>query len=89
PHIEWPVEQTVGTAVRLTHSAATPPGLTVTVKVTLENVEGRKLSFSASAHDGVDLISEGTHERFVIDADKFNKRASAKLSRVIDEQLSR
>jgi fluoroacetyl-CoA thioesterase len=84
PHLEWPVEQTVGTDVRLTHSAATPPGLTVTVKVTLENVEGRKLTFSASAHDGVDLISEGTHERFVIDAERFNKRASEKLRRFID-----
>src|SRR5262245_24379554 len=63
PHLNWPLEQTVGTDVRLTHSAATPPGLTVTVKVKLERVEGRKLAFSVSAHDGLDLISEGTHER--------------------------
>src|SRR5574342_348785 len=49
PHLD-PGEQSVGTEVRLTHSAATPPGLTVTVKVALTGVEGRKLSFSAPAH---------------------------------------
>jgi fluoroacetyl-CoA thioesterase len=81
PHLDWPIEQTVGTDVRLTHSAATPPGLTVTVKVRLERVEGRKLAFSVSAHDGVDVISEGTHERFVIDARKFNARAAEKYRR--------
>ncbi|HKX28583.1 MAG TPA: thioesterase family protein [Blastocatellia bacterium] len=81
PHLNWPIEQTVGTDVRLTHSAATPPGLTVTVKVKLEKVEGRKLAFSVSAHDGVDPISEGTHERFVIDAMRFGIKNEEKLRR--------
>jgi fluoroacetyl-CoA thioesterase len=80
PHLAWPREQTVGVSVNLTHTAATPPGMAVTVKVRLEKVEGRKLSFSVSAHDGVDQISEGTHERFVIDAAKFNSKVAAKLS---------
>ena len=79
PHLEWPQEQTVGTGVNLTHSAATPAGLTVTVTGRLVQVEGRKLLFSLSAHDGVDKISEGTHERFVIDAEKFRAKASGKL----------
>ena len=43
PHIDWPREQTVGINVKLNHIAATPPGLTVTVKVKLEEVEGSKL----------------------------------------------
>lgn len=77
PHLD-PGEQSVGTEVRLTHSAATPPGLTVTVKVALTGVEGRKLSFSASAHDGVDAICEGTHQRFVIDAARFVKKVQEK-----------
>ncbi len=47
------------------------PGLTVNVEVRLEEVEGRKLVFSILADDGVDKISEGTHERFIIDAAKF------------------
>lgn len=81
PHIDWPREQTVGTHVNFSHTAATPPGLTVTVCGTLEKVEGRKLLFSVIADDGIDTISEGAHERFIIDADKFNRKANEKLSR--------
>ena len=64
--------------MKLNHIAATPPGLTVTVKVKLEEVEGRKLVFSIVADDGIDKISEGTHDRFVIDAAKFNAKMDAK-----------
>jgi fluoroacetyl-CoA thioesterase len=78
PHIDWPDEQTVGIQVNLSHLAATPPGLTVTVKGKLEEVEGRKLSFSIVADDGVDTISRGRHDRFVIDAAKFNAKMAAK-----------
>ena len=78
PHLDWPREQTVGTHVNLSHLAATPPGLTVTVKVRLENIEGRKLTFHVEADDSVDKITEGTHERFLIDAAKFNAKAAAK-----------
>src|SRR5574340_326696 len=74
PHLDWPREQSVGSDVKLSHLAATPPGLTVTVKVRLERVEGRKLSFSVVADDGIDRISEGTHERYVIDAERFNAK---------------
>jgi fluoroacetyl-CoA thioesterase len=80
PHIDWPREQTVGIDVKLNHIAATPPGLTVTVNVKLEEVEGRKLVFSIVADDGIDKISEGTHDRFIIDAAKFNVKMAAKTS---------
>jgi fluoroacetyl-CoA thioesterase len=80
PHIDWPREQTVGIDVKLNHIAATPPGLTVTVNVKLEEVEGRKLVFSIVADDGIDKISEGTHDRFIIDAAKFNAKMAAKIS---------
>jgi fluoroacetyl-CoA thioesterase len=80
PHIDWPREQTVGIGINVTHVAATPPGLTVTVKVKLETIDGSKLSFSVSADDGIDTISEGIHERFVIDVEKFNAKVSKKLS---------
>ena len=81
PHIEWPREQTVGTRVDLDHTAATPPGFTVTVRVTLRAVEGRKLSFDIEAHDDLDRISRGTHDRFVINAEKFNAGVSAKAEK--------
>lgn len=81
PHLNWPQEQTVGIDIRVNHCAATPPGLTVRVRGCLERVEGRRLMFSLAADDGLDLISEGTHERFVIEAEKFNAKAAAKRQR--------
>ena len=77
PHLDWPREQSLGTHVNFSHVAATPAGRTITVDVTLDRVEGRKLSFTLSAHDGVNVISEGTHERHVIDVERF----SAKLAK--------
>jgi fluoroacetyl-CoA thioesterase len=78
PHLDWPREQTVGTHIDVSHEAATPPGLEVTATVELVAVEGRKLVFAVEAHDGVDLISRGRHERFVIDRDKFAAKVGGK-----------
>ncbi len=80
PHLDWPQEQTVGIGFTLDHTAATPPGLIVTVRGKLEAVEGRKLTFSILADDGVDKISKGIHERFVIDAAKFTAKMAAKAA---------
>src|SRR3954469_8022844 len=52
PHLDWPPGQSLGTLVNFPHIAATPPGLTVTIKVRLDRIEGRKLTFTLSAHDG-------------------------------------
>ncbi|HEX9686098.1 MAG TPA: thioesterase family protein [Burkholderiales bacterium] len=81
PHLDWPREQSLGTRVDVSHLAATPPGLTVTVDVRLDKVDGRRLSFSVAAHDGVDQITEGTHERVVIDRDRFMEKVRAKAQR--------
>jgi fluoroacetyl-CoA thioesterase len=78
PHLDWPREQSLGTYVNFSHTAATPPGLTIVVNVRLDNVEGRKLTFTLSAHDGVDEISRGTHERYVIDAARFHEKVESK-----------
>lgn len=80
-YIDWPNEQTVGIDVKLSHSAATPPGLTVNVRGELVKIEGRKLTFSIVATDGVDIISEGTHERFIINAEKFKAKINDKAMR--------
>jgi fluoroacetyl-CoA thioesterase len=81
PHIDWPREQTLGTHVDVSHVAATPPGSTVTVEVELLAVDGRKLTFAVRAHDGVDLISQGTHERHVIERARFDVKMADKISR--------
>jgi predicted thioesterase/quercetin dioxygenase-like cupin family protein len=75
-----PGEATVGTDIRVSHTAATPPGLTVSVHVCVERVEGRRIAFRVSAHDGVDPIGEGTHERFVIDPGRFTDKVRAKAA---------
>ena len=85
PHIDWPREQTVGIGIEINHTAATPPGFTVTVTGKLEKVEGKKLTFSLKAHDGVDQITAGTHERFIINAEKFNQGIDAKQAKRADD----
>ena len=78
PHLDWPNEQTVGTHIDVSHTAATPPGLAVTVRVKLTDVDGRKLGFAIEAHDGVDPIAGGRHERFVVDRARFNAKVAEK-----------
>jgi fluoroacetyl-CoA thioesterase len=78
PYLNYPQEQTVGIHVNFSHVAATPPGLTITVRGKLDKIEGRKLSFSIEADDGVDKISEGMHDRFIIYTEKFNSKIEEK-----------
>lgn len=78
PHLDWPNEQSVGTHIDVSHEAATPPGFEVSASVELVEVDGRKLVFEVEAHDGVDLISRGRHERFIINKEKFNERLNEK-----------
>lgn len=80
PHLDWPREQSLGTHVDFSHLAATPPGLTVTIDAQLEQIDGRKLVFSLVAHDGIDRISEGRHERVIIDAERFGAKVAAKAA---------
>jgi fluoroacetyl-CoA thioesterase len=81
PYLDWPAEQSLGTRVELSHTAATPPGLTVEIRTRLESVEGRRLVFAVSAHDGVDTITEGRHERHVIDAARFDAKVQTKAAK--------
>lgn len=78
PHLDWPREQTLGTQVNLSHVAATSPGLEVTVRVALKEVDGRRLIFEVEASDGVDVIGRGSHVRSVIDRERFDERLARK-----------
>ncbi len=82
PHLDWPAEQTVGIRINVDHTAATPPGFDVSARVRLIEVDGRRLVFDAELNDGVDIISKGTHERFIIDAQKFNLKMKQKAGAV-------
>lgn len=79
-HLDWPAEMTLGVHVDLSHEAATPPGLEVTTSVELTKVDGRLLEFTIESHDGVDIITRGTHRRAIVDAAKFAARAAAKAA---------
>ena len=79
-HLDWPREQSVGTHVSISHLAATPPGLEVVARVRLVEVDGRRLVFEIEASDGVDVISRGTHERFIIDVERFVQKVRQKAA---------
>lgn len=82
PHLDWPEEQTVGTRINVSHTAATPPGMSVTAAVRLVAVEGRRLVFEVAARDELEAICKGTHERFVIDRARFSDKMAKKISRL-------
>jgi len=84
PFLDWPHEQTVGTHINISHLAATPPHLEIEVRVNLVSIERRKLLFEIQANDNFDLIGEGTHERFIIHSEKFNKKAAQKTNQLIN-----
>lgn len=79
PHLD-PSEITVGTHVNISHEAATPPGMEVTVRVELVQRDGRMLRFAIEAHDERDVISQGSHERVVVDRARFSEKARKKQS---------
>jgi fluoroacetyl-CoA thioesterase len=78
PHLDWPEEQTVGTHINVSHTAATPPGMEVTARVKLIEADGRRLKFELEAFDEKEPISRGTHERFIINRKKFDEKMRAK-----------
>jgi len=82
PHLDWPREQSLGTHINVSHTAATPPGLKLTARVKLVGINGQRLTFEVEADDGVDIIAKGTHERFVIDKDRFDRKIRDKAAAV-------
>lgn len=76
-----PGQDTVGTHVDLRHLAATPVGMQVTARCTLQAADRRRLSFTFEVRDELDKIGEGTHERFVIDREKQQQRLQEKVAR--------
>jgi fluoroacetyl-CoA thioesterase len=75
-------EGSVGVHVDISHIAATPVGMTVTVDAECTRIVDRRIAFDVKAHDGLDLIGEGRHQRFVVNWDKFNARLAAKAAKL-------
>jgi fluoroacetyl-CoA thioesterase len=79
PHLA-PGEQSVGTGMTLKHTAPTPLGMEVRAVAEVTQVEGRKITFKVEGFDEKEKIGEAVHERFIINAEKFNQRVEAKKS---------
>lgn len=80
PHLDSG-EGSLGIHINVSHSAATVPGQTVTVDAECTGVTGRRVAFKVTAHDGVEVIGAGTHERMVVPWDRFVARTNAKAER--------
>lgn len=76
-----PGESAVGTAVDIRHLAATAVGQRVTAEAEVIQVEGRRIVFAVTAHDEVEEIGRGTHERRVVDLHSLTQRLDAKSNR--------
>lgn len=75
-----PGEGSVGTRLDVSHDAATPIGMKVWAQAEVTAAEGRKITFSVAAFDEAGEIGRGTHERFIIQEEKFLARTQAKLT---------
>ena len=76
-----PGHQSLGTVLNVRHIAATPVGMRVVARATVEEVDGRTVRFRVEARDERDLIGDGTHERVVVNVAKFDARVQAKLKK--------
>jgi len=76
-----PDHQSLGTHLDVSHVAATPVGMRVRATAEVTKVEGRTIHFRVRAEDERELIGEGTHERVVVNVDRFDARVQAKIKR--------
>lgn len=80
PHLD-DGEGSLGTHIDVSHKAATPVGMTVTVDAECVEARGPRVRFKLTAHDGVDEIGTGTHERFIVSWDRFSRGIEAKSAK--------
>ena len=69
--------QSLGTHLDVRHVAATPVGMRVRATAEIASVDGRTIRFRVAAHDDVELIGDGTHERVSVNVAKFDQRIRA------------
>ena len=69
---------TVGIVLNIKHIAATPKGMNITASAELTEIDGKRLVLKVEAFDEVEKIGEGTHQRYVIELDKFKNRVQGK-----------
>jgi len=75
-------QKTVGTSVSLSHTAATPLGMKVTIRAKLISIEGRRLTFEIDCSDEIESIGQCKHVRFMIDSSRFEASIAAKVAKL-------
>jgi fluoroacetyl-CoA thioesterase len=83
PHLDEG-EGSLGTHIDISHKAATPAGFTITVDAECVEVRGPRAWFKVVAHDGIDEIGSGTHERFIVTWDRFNRGVATKRAKALN-----
>ena len=84
PHLDEG-EGSLGVHIDVSHKAATPVGFTVTVDAECTEVRGPRARFTVTAHDGIEEIGAGTHERFIVSWDRFHRGVAAKEAKAAAE----
>jgi fluoroacetyl-CoA thioesterase len=71
--------QSLGTVLNVRHIAATPVGMRLRATAEVLGVDGRTIRFRVEARDEKELVGDGTHERVVVNVEKFDARVQKKL----------
>lgn len=88
PHLEAG-EGSLGIHIDVSHIAATVPGQTVTVDAECTGLAGRRVKFKVAAHDGIEKIGDGNHDRMIIPWERFEAKVNAKAKLARQQPVSR
>ncbi|MBM3797550.1 MAG: hypothetical protein FJW31_26665 [Acidobacteria bacterium] len=95
PHLIWNLEfaardaikpilgeefDSVGTEVNVKHLAATPIGMSALFRAEVTHQDGNRVRFRVEAFDDRERIAEGTHERYIVNIERFIARLAAKAA---------
>ncbi len=80
---EW---DSVGTIVDIKHLSATPVGAEITLNSEIIKIDQRRILFKVSAKDKIEIIGEGTHERFIINIPRFKEKFSKKVKDLVEKK---
>ena len=70
---------TVGTSLQLAHTAPTPIGMVVQCDCEVLEVTDRRVRFGFRVYDDVTEVARGEHERYLVDAERFLRKAESKI----------
>ncbi len=73
-------QSTVGSKLDICHLSPSPVGMNVRCETVLVEIDGRRLSFKAEVYDEAGLVGTASHERFIIDSERFMAKAEGKMA---------